>query len=122
MRSFGKPTSIARSALCSAEADDRLAHDIARVERFEARRILIHHPGQQVLIEAAPVDTNAYRLLVTARHLDHFRELRIAFAAAADIARVDPVLGKRRGAAGYSRSSLWPLKWKSPISGTATPS
>ena len=24
--------------------------------------------------------------------------------------------------AGYSRSSLWPLKWKSPISGTRTPS
>src|SRR5437773_2981418 len=35
---------------------------------------------------------------MTARDLDHLRELRVALAAAADVTRVDAVLGERRGA------------------------
>src|SRR5438132_12023841 len=35
---------------------------------------------------------------MTARDLDHLRELRVALAAAADVTRVDAVLAERRGA------------------------
>ncbi len=35
---------------------------------------------------------------------------------------IDPVLRERRAQSGYSASSLWPLKWKSPTSGTPQPS
>src|SRR5690606_19865030 len=63
---------------------------------------LIHHARQQVLIEAAPVHADAYRLLVAACDFDHLRELRIAFAASADVARIDPVFRERFGTSGMS--------------------
>jgi hypothetical protein len=72
--------------------DQRLAHDFVRVERLLALRVLVHHAGQQILIEAAPVHADAHRLGVAARDFDHLGELRIALAAATDVAGVDAVL------------------------------
>ena len=85
-------------------------------------RVFVHDARQQILVEAAPVDADAHRLVVAAGHFDHLRELLVAFCALADIARIDAELGQRlRRTPGTSVSSLWPLKWKSPISGTSSP-
>ena len=45
-----------------------------------------------------------------AGHLDHFRKLRVALAAAADIAGIDAVLGERRGAARIFAQQLVPVE------------
>ena len=80
---------MARSALSSAEAT--IASRItSRAGSGSGRaRVLVHHPRQQVLIEAAPVDADAHRLLVPAGDFDHLGELRVALAAAADVAGID---------------------------------
>ena len=65
--------------------------------RFAAR-VLVHHLGQQLLVEAAPVDPDADRAAVFQRDLDHGRELGVALGAEADIAGIDAVLGERLGA------------------------
>ena len=55
-------------------------------------RVLVHQPGQQLLVERAPVDADPHRLVVPHRELDQRRELRVALGLEADIARIDPVL------------------------------
>ena len=106
MRSCGRPSSSARCALSSADEHDRLAHHLLRIERLGLRGVLVHQARQQVRVEASPVDADAHRLAVAAGDLDHLRELRVALAAAADVARVDAVLGERRGAGGMLAQQL----------------
>ncbi len=65
---------------------------------------------EQVLVEAAPVDADAHRLAVAAGGLDHRRELRVALAAAADVAGIDAVLGERCRAGGMRREQLVPVE------------
>ena len=60
-----------------------------------AGTVLVHQAGQQLLVQAAPVDADANRLVPAHRGLDHLAELAVALVALADIAGVDPVLGQR---------------------------
>ena len=77
----------------------RLVHHRARVRRLRRLGVLVHQPRQQFLIERAPVDADAHRLVVFDRHLDDLRELRIALVLEADIAGIDAVFVERLGAA-----------------------
>src|SRR5579863_3408955 len=79
-------------------AHDGLAHDLLAREWLGGAAVLVHHAHQQILIEAAPVHADAHRLAVGAGNPDHLGELRVALGAAADVARVDAVLGQRLGA------------------------
>ena len=63
-------------------------------------RVLVHQPGQQLLVEAAPVDADAHRLGVLQRQLDDGRELPVALVLEADVAGIDAPLGERLGAGG----------------------
>ena len=75
-----------------------MAHHLGGVERLRSTRIFIHYSRQQILVEAAPVDADAHRLVVLAGQLDHLRELLVLFLAETDVTRVDAVLGQRLGA------------------------
>ena len=75
-----------------------VARDLLRSQRVGTRGVFVHQPRQQVRIQTSPVHTDAHRLVITAGGFDHFRELRIALAAAADVAGVDAVLGERGSA------------------------
>ena len=112
MRSCLRPSSSARRALSSARHDDGLTHDVRGIERFGALRVLVHQARQQVLIETAPVDADAHRLLVAACDLDHLGELRVALAAATDVAGIDPVLVQRLGARRMLLEQLVPVEVK----------
>jgi hypothetical protein len=51
--------------------------------------------GQQRLVQAAPVDADAHRLVVADRGFDHLRELAVALGALPHVAGVDAVLRQR---------------------------
>ena len=78
--------------------DDRPVHDLPRLLRLGELGVLVHQLGEQLLVEAAPVDADAHRLGVLRRHLDHLGELAVVLVALADVARVDAVLRQRLGA------------------------
>ncbi len=72
---------------------------------FERRRVgqlgvFVQQPGQNRLIEAAPVDADAYRLVIAAGKFDHLSKLRIALRAAPDIAGIDAVFTQCLGTGG----------------------
>ena len=97
---LGEPGALQR------RPDERLARDADRVERGRRARVLVHQRGQQLLVEAAPVDADAHRLAELDRALDHHGELRVVLRAAADVARVDPVFRERLRARGVLREQL----------------
>jgi hypothetical protein len=72
-------------------------------------RILVHHAGEQGLVERAPVDADADGLLIFDGALDHGAEIVVVFAADGDVAGIDAVLGQGPAQAGYFFSSRWPL-------------
>ena len=74
---------------------DGFAHHLDGRQRRRPLRVLVHHAREQVLIEAPPIHADAHRLRVPTGRLDHFRELWVALAAAADIARIDAQLRQR---------------------------
>ena len=80
--------------------DHRLHHDVAGVERLGELGVLVHHAGEQRLVERAPVDADAHRLLVLDRDFDHGAEVVVVLAADGDVAGVDAVLGEGLGAGG----------------------
>ena len=63
-------------------------------------RVLVHQAGQQLLVEAAPVDADAHGLAVLQRQLDDGGELAVALGLEADVAGIDAVLVERLGAGG----------------------
>lgn len=73
-----------------------------RVVRLAAPRILVHHLRQQILIERAPVHADAHRLVVVDGDL-HDRAKVLIASFAADVARVDAILGQFAGALGIAR-------------------
>ena len=77
-----------------------LVEDLFRGPAEIAVGVLLHLGDDELLIERAAVDADAHRLAVVDRHLADRRELLVATAAGADVARVDAVLVERRGAAG----------------------
>ena len=58
---------------------------------------------QQRLVERAPVDADADRLLVLDRDFDHGAEVVVVLAADGDVAGIDAVLGEGLGAVGIFR-------------------
>ena len=73
-------------------------HHLARVLGLGQRRILVHEPGEQLLVEAAPIDADAHGLAVAERDLDDLGELPVALVLEADIAGIDAVFVERLGA------------------------
>ncbi len=57
--------------------------------------VLVHHARQQRLIERAPVDADAHRLVILDRALHHGAEVVVVFAADRNVAGIDAVLGQR---------------------------
>ena len=70
---------------------DRLVHHRARVARLRERRVLVHQPREQVLIEASPIHADPHRLAVTERDLDDLGELLVALVLETDIAGIDAI-------------------------------
>ncbi len=68
--------------------------------------ILVHQSHHQFLVQAAPVDADAHRLVVAAGGLDHAGELFIPFPAAAHVAGIDAVLGQGYGTGGMFGQQL----------------
>ena len=62
--------------------------------------VLVHHLGEQRLVERAPVDADADGLLVLDGDFDHGAEVVVVLAADGDVAGVDAVLGEGAGAVG----------------------
>ncbi len=77
---------------------DRLVHYLARVLGLGRRRVLVHQPREQVLVEASPIHADAHRLVVFERDLDDLGELPVALVLEADIAGIDAIFGERRRA------------------------
>ena len=94
IRSRRQPGLLRQPRGAQRRLDHRLDHHLAAVGGLWQQRVGIHHLGQQLLVERAPVDADADRHLVRDRDLDDLRELLVA-ALGADVSRVDAVLGKR---------------------------
>jgi hypothetical protein len=88
--------------------DDRFALHGGSRNRVGRGGVLVHQPGQQLFVERAPVDADAYRLAMAESNLDERGELRVALGLEADIARIDPVFGKGFGAGGMVSEELVP--------------
>ena len=78
---------------------DRVQHDVSRVARLGELRVGVHHLGQEVLVEAAPVDADADGLAMVHRDPDDGGEVLVPVLGP-DVAGIDPVLGERAGAGG----------------------
>ncbi len=81
-------------------------HHLIRVQRFAAGRVFVHQPGQQLLVQTAPVDADAHRPVIAAGDFDHGGELRVPLAAAADVAGVDAIFGQGLGTLGVACQQL----------------
>ena len=66
----------------------------ARVFWFVEARILVHHAGQQHLVERSPVHADAHRFLILHRDFDHGAEIGVAGLSDAGVAGIDAVLGQ----------------------------
>ena len=74
--------------------DHRFHGYFARVFRLVQARILVHHAGEQRLVERSPVHADAHRLLILHRDFDHGAEIGVAGLADAGVAGIDAVLGQ----------------------------
>ena len=93
IRSWRRPTDSASSA--DRRADWTIASIItSRASRGSAEPgVRVHELGQELLVERAPVDPDADRLVVLDGDPDDRREVLVV-PLRADVARVDPVLGE----------------------------
>ena len=73
--------------------------------------------GGEFLVQAAPVDADAYRLVILDGLLDEDGELAVAFPAETHVARIDAVLGERLGAIGVFRQQQVPVVMEIPDQG-----
>src|SRR5207237_9770811 len=71
---------------------------VARVERLRAARVLVHQLGEELLVEAPPVDADAYRPVVREGDLDDGAEVPVAALRPAG-ARTDAAPGDTPAAA-----------------------
>ena len=102
------PVGSASSAEWMRALHDGVHRDVARVERRGRLRVGVHHLGEELLVEAAPVDPDAHGLAVVDGHLDDGAEVLVVVLAP-DIAGIDAVLGERAGAGRILVRSTWPL-------------
>ena len=86
-----------------------LVDDLFRRLAQIAIGVLLHLRDDELLIERAAVDADAHRLAVIHRDLADRRELLVAPASGADVARVDAVLVERRRAIGKLRQEQMPV-------------
>ena len=93
IRSCARPVSSASSA--DRSADSIIASIITSRESrgFASTGVLVHQLRQQRLVERAPVDADADRLVPFHRDADDRLEVLVV-ALGADVARVDAVLGE----------------------------
>ncbi len=80
--------------------DHGFHHDVAGIQRLCRAGVVIHHAGEQGLVERTPVDADADGLPVVDGTLDHGAEIVIVFATDRHVAGVDAVLGEGAGAGG----------------------
>ena len=67
--------------------DHRLHHDVAGVEGLGELGVLVHHLGEEGLVERAPVDADADGLLMLDGDFDHGAEVVVVLAADGDSCR-----------------------------------
>jgi len=84
----------------------RFARHRARLERVRQFGVVFHQPGEQFLIERAPIGPDPHRLVVLQRDLDDVGELAVALVLEADIAGIDAVFVERLGAGRMLRKEL----------------
>ena len=96
IRSWRRPVCLGQLGRAQRGLEHGLDHHVAGVARRRQRRVGVHELGQDRLVERAPVDADPDRLVVVDGDLDDRREVLVV-AFRADVARVDPVLGERRG-------------------------
>ncbi len=75
----------------------------AGVFRLFKAGILVHHAGEQHLVERSPVHADAHRLLILHRDFDHGAEVGVAGLSNAGVAGIDAVLGQIARALGIFR-------------------
>ena len=80
--------------------DHGFHHDVAGGPGGGGFGVLIHHAGEERLIERAPVDADADGLLMVDGDLNHGAEVVVVAAADGDVAGIDAVFGESFGAAG----------------------
>ena len=78
-------------------------HHLGGVSRHRPPGVVIHQARRQLLVEAAPVDADPYRLVVAASEFDDGGELLVLLLAAPDIAGIDAVFVEQFGAGGMVR-------------------
>ena len=88
--------------------EHRVDHHVAGVARLRGPGVDVHQLGQDRLVERAPVDPDADRLVVVDGDLDDRREVLVV-ALGPDVARVDPILGQERGRLGVLGQELVPV-------------
>ncbi len=74
--------------------DHGFDHDLMGIARLGLAGVCIHHLGQDVLIERAPVDADPDRLVVRDRDPNDGGEVIVVVPARAHVPRIDPVLGQ----------------------------
>ena len=95
MRPRGQSQRLRLARAFQGRRDERPARHDARILRLRRLRVLVHHPREQLLVEAAPVHADAHRLVVAAGELDQRGELVVALRAAPDVAGIYPQLRER---------------------------
>ena len=95
IRSWPQAGRLGQLGRAHRRLEHRLDHHVAGVARRGGAGVGVHQLGQERLVERAPVDADADRLVVVDGDLDDRREVLVV-ALRADVARVDPVLGERR--------------------------
>ena len=86
--------------------DHGFHHDVAGVEWLGEFGVVVHHLGQEGLIERAPVDADADGLLMLDGYFDHGAEVVVIFAADGAVAGIDAVFGESFGARGVLGEEL----------------
>ena len=89
--------------------DHRFHCDFSGVFRFGEARVLVHHSGEQSLIERAPVHADAHRLLILDGHFDHGAEVGVVFRPIPTLPGLMRYLASARAHSGYFLSSWCPL-------------
>ena len=87
-------------------SDEGLPHHRARIPRVFARRILVHQPRQELLVETAPVHTDAYGTVVLQRGLHHGPKLGVTLGAPTHVPGVNTVLRERHRTFRHLRQEL----------------
>jgi hypothetical protein len=94
MRSWPSRQRSANSADFDGAYDHGFVHYLAGIPGIRTRGVLVHQPGQQILVERAPVYSDSHRLLVLSSDLDHRLKILVVMAARSDVPGVDSILRK----------------------------